>query len=192
MKPFVFEGNRRAGALLSTDTAGHEGGPTYRFGLWRTWDDGRVSVQVGRRSKLLLWVMLNPSTADHSRGDPTLKRVMGFSERWGYDGCVVVNLFSLRSPHPKDLKLARDPIGSPTDRVIAVGLRWTVATVAAWGVCGFDSRRHHVQRLLLAMNRPILCLGTAKDGSPKHPMARGRERVPDDQQPITWREAPRR
>ena len=71
----------------------------YRYELRRTWDD---------QLPVLLWIGLNPSTADHLHDDPTNRRIADFSRRWGYGGYVLANLFAYRSPDPKALKHARD------------------------------------------------------------------------------------
>lgn len=75
----------------------------YRYNLWRVWDE-----QLPR----VLWVMLNPSTADASQSDPTLRRILDFSKQWGYGSLEVVNLYAWRSPDPKTLLSASDPVGS--------------------------------------------------------------------------------
>ena len=62
---------------------------TYRYTLERRWSAG----------PLLLWVLLNPSTANAQVDDPTNRRGIGFSIKWGYAGCVFVNLFAVRSDH---------------------------------------------------------------------------------------------
>ena len=62
----------------------------YRYLLWREWN-----AKLPR----LLWILLNPSTADERVDDPTLRRVLGFSRSYGFGGLEVVNLFALRSPH---------------------------------------------------------------------------------------------
>ena len=47
----------------------------YRFALWRFWDDGLPKI---------MFVGLNPSTADENKNDPTVRRCIGFAERWGF------------------------------------------------------------------------------------------------------------
>src|SRR5262245_24680981 len=62
----------------------------FRWTLARTWGCGQQ----------ICWVMLNPSTADRRRDDPTIRRVIHFTHSWGYHGLTVVNLYPFRSPHP--------------------------------------------------------------------------------------------
>jgi len=67
---------------------------TYRYQLWRIWDATKP---------LVLWIMHNPSTADASKDDPTIRRVIGFTKEWGYGGIYVGNLFPFRATDPKEL-----------------------------------------------------------------------------------------
>lgn len=69
---------------------------THRFSLQRIIDPRHPDDAV-------CWVLLNPSTADAFKLDPTLKRCAQFSLRWGFGSMLIVNLFALRSPHPSDL-----------------------------------------------------------------------------------------
>lgn len=66
----------------------------YRYQLWRIWDDTKPKV---------LWIMHNPSTADASKDDPTIRRIIRFTKDWGYGGLYVGNLFPYRATNPKDL-----------------------------------------------------------------------------------------
>src|SRR4028119_2392792 len=79
---------------------------TYRYALWRTWDAARPPVA---------FVLLNPSTADARRDDPTIRRCANFARTWGFGGLEVVNLFAFRATHPTDLKCAADPVGPQND-----------------------------------------------------------------------------
>src|SRR6266436_6577265 len=82
---------------------------TYRYALWRRWAPG---PQV-------LFVMLNPSTADRQRNDPTIRRCIGLAAAWGYGALAVGNLFAFRTPSPKVLKRAARPVGRANDRWLA-------------------------------------------------------------------------
>ncbi len=90
----LIEGDRN-GAVLSADGV-------YRYRLWRTWDASKPT---------LAFLMLNPSTADATEDDPTIRRCLGFAKEWGYGSLVVVNLFALRSPNPDALRENDDPVG---------------------------------------------------------------------------------
>ena len=59
----------------------------YRFALWRYWKSG---TQV-------LFVMLNPSTADEATDDPTIRRCIGFARTWGFASRAASNLFAYRT-----------------------------------------------------------------------------------------------
>lgn len=56
-----------------------------RFWLKRAWGAG----------PLITWIMCNPSDADATRDDPTMRRVIEFSLAWGYGSCVVINIIPL-------------------------------------------------------------------------------------------------
>jgi len=98
----------------------------YRYWLTRTWDESRSAV---------CWLMLNPSTADATRDDPTIRRCIGIARRWGHGGIVAVNLFALRATDPAELVRAVDPVGPENDAAVrshTAGLR----VIAAWGSKG--------------------------------------------------------
>ena len=75
----------------------------YRFALWRTWDDSKPYV---------MFVGLNPSTADETTDDPTLTRCINYAKSWGFGGVCMANIFAYRATEPNDMKAATDPIGS--------------------------------------------------------------------------------
>ncbi len=120
-------------------------------------------------SRLVLWIGLNPSTADEQRLDPTLTRIAAFSKREGFDGFWMANLFALRTPYPEEMMADPDPVGPENDDWLVRAANQCEATVAAWGAGGaFRERAAQVSRLLAG--RPLLCLGTTRDGSPRHPL----------------------
>lgn len=135
----------------------------YRYLLWRTWDVARPR---------LLWVMLNPSVADETKDDPTIRRCVGFSRQWGYGGLDVVNLFALRTSDPKILPFAADPVGPENDRYIAEAARHATEIAVAWGEHGGYMRRDPAVRALLGRHaaHPLQCLGFTKNNSPRHPL----------------------
>ena len=153
---------------------------THRYLLERRWDTG----------ELLVWVMLNPSTADAFADDPTIRRCIRFAKRDGYAGIKVVNLFALRTPDPRELQAHPDPVGACNDRMLREATRDGIA-VAAWGAGGkLGGRGREVAARLAAFDVAMVCLAVTKDGQPVHPLARGRSRVPDDAPFTPWRPMP--
>ncbi|MEI7798565.1 MAG: DUF1643 domain-containing protein [Opitutaceae bacterium] len=121
------------------------------------------------QEKLILWIGLNPSTADEARLDPTLTRIAAFSRREGFDGFWMANLFALRTPHPKVMMTAADPIGPATDAELLIAAARCTQIVAAWGVGGeFCERGSAVARLFAG--KKLWCLGSTQAGHPRHPL----------------------
>lgn len=118
----------------------------------------------------MTWVLLNPSTADGSKDDPTVRRCVGFAERWGYGGMVVVNLFALRSTDPKALKTHASPDGLDNDAAVWVAVRQAELVVVAWGAHGGEAGRRMATRVRDALGKAPMCFGVNKGGDPKHPL----------------------
>jgi hypothetical protein len=135
---------------------------TWRYHLWRTWDRSRPRFVV---------IGLNPSTADETRNDPTIRRCIGFAQRVGCGSLHMVNLFGYRSTDPKGLLDVGDPVGPDNDETIrlvaAAGLGPLPTVVAAWGTHGKLRDR---DRAVVAAVPNLLCFGTNADGTPKHPL----------------------
>lgn len=162
-----------SGAEFSDDEA-------FRYRLWRTWDAALDRV---------LWVMLNPSIAGagFTENDPTINRDIKFSQIWGFGSLEVVNLYAYRTPHPKVLAQAiREhghawAVGPINDEKIVQACARAKTVVAAWGSAPFaEARARQVFALLREHHPNIVCLGTNDDGSPRHPMARGKSFLPYD------------
>jgi hypothetical protein len=130
---------------------------TYRYALWRRWSDAPP----------VLFVMLNPSTADESQDDPTIRRCISFAKQWGHGGIIVGNLFAFRSPYPRDLQTTTDPIGPENNHWLERLAKQSDAVVGAWGNHGrLMNRGQGVAALFPSM----LCLGLTKLGQPRHPL----------------------
>ena len=67
----------------------------YRYELHREWDKDKGKV---------LFIMLNPSTADGLNNDLTTIRCINFAKKWGYGGIMIGNIYPFRAKRPKDLK----------------------------------------------------------------------------------------
>jgi len=142
------------GALVSDD------------GLYRYWLSRRLAM--GERA--VLFVGLNPSTADALQDDPTIRRCVGFARAWGFDWLFMGNLNAWRSTDPKKL---------PKDALEAVGprnqdaLQWMTGraelVIAAWGKTPLNTYAQELGRRILALPQ-TRCLGANQDGSPVHPL----------------------
>lgn len=123
----------------------------------------------------IVWIMLNPSTADADVDDQTIRKCRGFSERWGYGRLVVVNLFAWRATKPRELRVASDPVGSENDSHIGAAVIDADLVVCAWGnekPSLVSSRAFYVARKLLA-GVDLHVIGTTKHGCPLHPCMAG-------------------
>jgi hypothetical protein len=134
----------------------------YRYALRRTWDAGRPVCMI---------VGLNPSTADESKLDPTLRRCIRFAHGFGYGGFWMGNLFAFRSTDPRAMKLAADPVGPDNNSWLIDMARWVGEgnVIFAWGAHGSHRGRDQIVSALLMPYQPR-CFGKTKEGQPKHPL----------------------
>jgi len=130
----------------------------YRYELRRIWQPKRGVV---------LFVMLNPSTADANIDDNTIRRCMGYAATWGKGGIVVGNLFAYRATKPTDLKKAFDPVGPLNDKYLRAMSDKAKITVCAWGNHGKYLNR---DKAVLSLIKDPRCLAINKTGTPKHPL----------------------
>lgn len=155
----------------------------YRYSLTRRWGSPH--------ERRILFVMLNPSTADATNPDPTVTRCIGYAKTWGYAGLEVVNLFAFVSPHPLDLLTVADPVGPENDSYIGAAAAYASTVVLAHGTHSkarlrerIRSRAWTVRAILRERGHDLLCLGTTKDRMPLHPLyLRG------DLQPVAFKGA---
>lgn len=132
----------------------------YRYALWRTWDENNGHV---------MFIGLNPSTADETKDDPTVRRCIGFARAWGFGGIHMLNLFAYRATNPKELKKAEDPVGPENNEYLKQYLDPPRLNIACWGVHGaFKDRGESVIELLGIEN--LSCLDVTRDGHPRHPL----------------------
>lgn len=143
----------------------------YRYRLTRVWNAAAPHA---------LFVMLNPSTADERRNDPTVGRCETRARRAGFGGVTIGNLFAFRATRPADLRRAAAPVGPDNDRTLAEAARRADLVLCAWGVHGAHlGRGPEVARLLAATGRRLHHLGLTRDGHPRHPLYLCYEVVPE-------------
>jgi len=137
---------------------------TYRYTLTRT------IPQPVRWVKPALFIMLNPSTADEFKNDPTITRCINFAAREGCTKLTIVNLFALRSTDPSALKHHEDPVGPENMAAIVEEIEKVTKfsnglVIVAWGA---NPKAESFGKWLSGLG--YYCLGKNKNGSPKHPL----------------------
>ena len=155
---------------------------TYRWWLLREWD-----IEGAR----ICWIMLNPSTADAEVDDPTIRRCIKFSQRWGFGSLVVVNLFPIRSSTTEVAKIFSQSsvlkVKARNDREVLKMARESRKVVCAWGAAPWAQEvgEWYVD-ILLTEGINTYCLRETQRGCPTHPLARGEHRIPDDVQLVPF------
>lgn len=134
----------------------------YRYILTRSW--------IGTGG-LVNFLMLNPSIADATKDDPTIRKCVGFAKRWGFSGIVVTNLFAMRATKPVDLWRADflTALGEEADTAIDEAARAADLVVVAWGAHQKASYRANAVMNLVIPTVDLYCIGRSKDGHPLHP-----------------------
>lgn len=133
---------------------------TWRYALWRQWDWQGYANQV-------MFIGLNPSTADETEDDPTIRRCIQFAKDWGYGGLIMMNAYAFRATDPKVMKASTDPVGPGNDEALAYRRSQVGLIVAAWGAHCPPERE---SRICQVIGKTIQCLGKTKAGRPKHPL----------------------
>ena len=130
----------------------------YRYALWRVWNNKLPKV---------LFIGLNPSTADEVKDDPTIRRCINYAKDWGYGGYIMGNIFAYRSTDPKNLKITNDPIGIDNNSWLIKLHSEASLTIGAWGNHGkYLDRGEEVSNLI----DNLYCLKITKEGHPSHPL----------------------
>jgi hypothetical protein len=141
----------------------------YRYVLWRKWDMSKPKA---------MFIGLNPSTANETESDNTIKRVVKIARNWGCGGIYMCNLFSIISSDPKILKTCPDPqMGN--DGWLIYTSKKCERVVFAWGA--FKEAKERCKEVI-AMFPDAYALEILKDGSPKHPLY-----VKGDTVPVLYR-----
>lgn len=135
----------------------------YRYLLAREWDDDRPAA---------VFVMLNPSTADSIRDDPTIRRCIRYARDWGCGALMVANLYAWRATDPDELWTVDDPVGPENDAHLYAAAQIAAESggplVGAWGA---NARTDRIAAVLEipGMDR-LSALAVTKAGQPRHPL----------------------
>ena len=164
--------------------------PLFRFQLDRWWSD----------EPRALICMANPSYAGADKNDPTIHNIIRLTRPLlGCGGFTVVNWEPYIATSPADLYRWRDEASKSTpDLVRAVRAenllrirrlsQSAYIRIMAWGdIVPFTP---HGSQTKLAMSldgaEDVYCFGTTRSGAPKHPLARGKSRIPDGTRPVIY------
>jgi len=148
----------------------------YRYELTRTWDESMPKV---------LFIMLNPSTADADNDDPTIRRCIGFAKSWGYGGLIVCNLFAYRATNPKELLKCKDPVGISNIDHVSKACTNVEKVITAWGnypIVDKLMKGKSAFRMLTHSLKKLHYIDISKTHCPKHPLYLSKEL-----QPIKWK-----
>jgi len=144
--------------------AGISSDKKYRWWLFRCW---------AAHLPLIIWIMMNPSTADHQKNDPTILKVIRYSTKWGYGAVLVLNIYAFRSSKPENLpQKLRAAVGRSNDwwirTIFHYAAKWDVPVICAWGV-KHKERGCQVRSIADEAGLPLMCLELALNAEPKHP-----------------------
>jgi hypothetical protein len=148
------------GEVAGLDEFGADFSPDrlYRYRLYRVWDKSKLP---------LMFIGLNPSTADERIDDPTVRRCLRFAKDLGYGGLIMANAFALRATSPTALKAVNDPVGPENDAWLIKLAQGAGLVIAAWGNHGsINGRGQQIRQLLPKLH----CFVLTKTGQPKHPL----------------------
>ena len=146
-------------AILSADRK-------YRYVLTRIWDETKPTV---------VFIGLNPSTADEEVDDKTIRKCIGYAKRWGYGKLIMANLFAFRSTDPSLLKRVEDPVGPDNDSYIQKCVSESNLVIACWGNHGKLLNR---DKVLMGSLPNLVCLKRNKNGTPHHPLYLSKDITP--------------
>ena len=138
----------------------------YRYSLWRRFHEDVCLTEMA------VFIGLNPSTADETEDDPTIRRCSGFARDWGRGGFVMLNLFAYRATDPKAMKAERNPVGPINDDVLRAVTSVGNPVVCCWGNHGIHQDCWWRVKVILhgTCKRSVFHFGLTKAGQPRHPL----------------------
>lgn len=149
----------------------------HRTLLTRSWEGAALEGSV-------LWIGMNPSTAEAGVDDPTVAKECKFTRRWGYGSYVKANVMDYRATHPRML-LADGVIPCSQENIPAIVAAARAASMVVLGYGALHKKLvsygEAVKSALASEGIEALCLALTKDGHPKHPLY-----IRDDTQPFPY------
>ncbi|HWY11777.1 MAG TPA: DUF1643 domain-containing protein [Bacteroidia bacterium] len=141
----------------------------YRYALWRIWDKSKPMV---------MFIGLNPSTANENKDDATIRRVRTIASTLGYGGVYMTNCFPYISTDPKQLNEFGNTATNDHWLLLVKDICHDV--IFAWGNFKIVSESGR-NKELIEMFPNAKALHINKNGSPKHPLY-----CPSDIQPVVF------
>lgn len=141
----------------------------YRYRLDRT---------VGIEGPVYAFFGINPSTADASIDDATVRKWIGFTKTWGGSRFIVGNVFAYRATDVKDLASVDDPYGDEIGDYITDIITEADILVPCWGNSTkvppqLQGACDILMDALVSSGKPVMHFGLTKSGDPKHPLMLG-------------------
>jgi hypothetical protein len=151
----------------------------YRYHLTRV---------LGGAPGAVVFIGVNPSTADATTDDATVRKWIGFTRRWGVGAMQVGNLFAYRATDVRQLGKVTDPVGPDNDRYLRALVDQATLVVPCWGSqaklpARARQRIEAVRELLRGCARPVKVLGLTASGDPRHPLFLGYDTTLEDWTP---------
>lgn len=152
----------------------------YRYTLWREWalprglpygrigENGFEPLPLKPASAFVQFIGLNPSTADETQDDPTIRRCVAYAKAWGYGAMCMTNLFAYRATDPKEMMAHPQPVGRDNLAWLKAVADEAMLVIAAWGTNG--NWMYRANSVLGSIKRPIHCLRVTAGGFPQHPL----------------------
>ncbi len=172
-------GKVRLVVASGVDSSAVFGGPgdCYRYRLVRTWEPG----------PLVMFLMMNPSTANIAVDDPTVAKCQRLARRWGYGGLLVGNVFAYRATDQGELARVADPVGTLNGHHLAAMARQAALIVCAFGTPKVTALLPHGPAAAIRLHQaghPLHVLRLSKAGRPVHPLY-----LPETLTPTPWNPA---
>lgn len=135
----------------------------------------RLERRISAAPRIAAFIMVNPSTADAKQNDATIRKVIGFAERNGIGKVIVGNKFAFRATDINALRNTTDPVGPENDHHLIQIMQDADLHIVAWGPLAklppnLRTRWQEVVQIADHVGCRFLCLGTAKDQHPRHPL----------------------
>jgi hypothetical protein len=147
----------------------------YRYTLWRQWDfeygEGTRGEISSSDCPFVMFIGLNPSTADETKDDPTIRRCIGFAKSWGFGALCMTNIFAWRETDSSKLPKINDPVGIQNNSELCRVAKDAGLVVAAWGTKGeFHTQPDFVKKMMHDIGISLHCIRKTQAGHPEHPL----------------------